>query len=236
MLCYRRHLAGEDLPDAREVRWLCLRANKATGYRDQDGREERYTSHEARATVDQVIGYPSAGLAPMVDRLRRWADSSRSVRATPPARRLARALADVAELSGRWEFSASTRRLGEMAGMSHVSVSAHMHALVASGLVRRRGYCAPRGGHERGTSRFSIMPRRPEQRIDEQEPPRYDRKRACWTWQRPEMRGVITRWAFLRRLSESVPNVKEPSSPTINSGSKDPFQAVLEQISSRGSP
>lgn len=236
VLCYRRHLAGLDLPDARERRRLCKAANRATGYRNASGESERYTAYEARATVEQVSGYASGGLGPMVDRLRHWADSSRARSATPPARRLARALADVAERSGRYEFSASTRRLGEMAGMSHVSVSAHMHVLVAAGLVVRKGYCAPWGKHERGTSRFSIMPVRPEQRIDEEEPPRYDKLRARWSWRRPELRGTTTRWAWLKAYGESVPNVKVPTISTTNPCSKEFLQVAIEHGSSRGSP
>jgi DNA-binding transcriptional ArsR family regulator len=235
VLCYRRHLRGMPLPDLLERRRICRRANAATGYLDRQGKPERYTLWESTQTAQQVEGYPSAGLRVLTARVRHWASSSRSRLATPPVRRLAVALSEVAEMSGRMDFSCSTRRLGEMAGMSHVAVSTHMHALVSAGLVRRKGYCEPRGGYERGTSRFTIMPRRPEQRVDEQEPPVFDPARGAWTWRNPSDRGRITRWIFQRMIG-SVPNVNETEGATRRSGSVGSFQVAVETSGSRGSP
>src|SRR4051812_10548202 len=232
ILCYRRQLAGIDLPDAAELRRLTRIAHRATGGRDTAGELERYTRHEAQATVDQVERYPSAGLRPMTERLRRWARESRSRQATHPARRIALAVADIAEKAGRHDFTASTRQIAEIAKTSPVQVSRYMHVLVDAGLVTRMGYCRSRN-YARGTSKFSIHPKRPAQRIDEVEPPRYDKLRARWTWRKASLRGEITPWQLLRG---SVPNVTRDSSSTRNRAIASAFDTSRAPCSSRGSP
>jgi DNA-binding transcriptional ArsR family regulator len=237
VLCYRRHLDGVDLPRKTELNRLVRVAQQATAGLDTDGREERFTRYEARATVDQVSSYPSAGLRPMAARLRHWARTTRSRRATHPVRRLALAMADLSERAGRHDFTASTRQLAELAQMSHVAVSRHMHVLVDAGLVTRRGYCKSRV-YDRGTSKFTIAPQRPAQRLDEVEAPRYDKLRARWTWRRPELRGTLTQWAFSRGAA-SVPNVT--TLPTSSSSSTSiptasAFSTGMQTLDSRGSP
>lgn len=232
ILCYRRHLAGIDLPDERELRRLVRAANEATSWCCASGELERYTRHEARATVEQVAGYACAGLSPMVQRLRHWARNSRSRRADHVARRIALAMADVAEKAGRHDFTASTRQIAEMARTSPVQVSRYMHVLVDAGLVTRQGYCRSRS-YARGTSKFSIHPRRPTQRIDELEPPRYDKLRARWTWRKPELRGKITPFAWLHG---SVPNVTTLSSSREDEGTSVDKTTSTTSNPSRGSP
>lgn len=213
VLCYRRALAGEALPSGRELRDLVRSANTATGGLDSCGRPDRYTLYEARATVEQVSGYARAvGLHPLVLRGRRWSEQSRSRRATPPVRRLMAALCDVAERSGSYEFACSHRRLAEMAGVSACSVAQLLWPLVDAGMVRRVGFNRPLPGRAKGTSRFSLMPSRPEQRVDEERPPRFDYQRCRWVWDRPEDRGRTTRWAFARSVA-SVPTVKVITTP-----------------------
>jgi hypothetical protein len=232
ILCYRRRLDGIELPGGPELRRLTKIANRATAGRNTDGELERYTRHEAQATVDQVSSYPCAGLRPMAERLRRWAKESRSRRASATARAIAVAMADIAEQAGRHDFTASTRQIAAMAGTSAVQVSRYMHVLVDAGLVTRKGYCRPRG-YAMGTSKFSIHPRRPVQRIDEAERPRYDALRARWTWRKPSLRGQITSWQWLHG---SVPNVTTSSSSTRKGLLVDAFRASTELHPSRGSP
>lgn len=230
-LCYRRHLEGRPI-DEREMRELVRAANRATGGLAHDGARERYTRYEATQTMEQVSGYPSLGLLPMVERCRHWAGWSRSHDATPPVRRLLEALCLVAESSGRHEFAASHRRLGAMAGISACSVAAHLRPLERHGLVRRTGFSKPLPGRTKGTSRFSIMPARPEQMIDEASSPRYDAERAKWTWDDPRERGSLSAWRY-RRMRGSVPTVqrfKEPVLLTV----VDTSRPVV--ISPRGSP
>lgn len=238
VLCYRRALAGEALPSGRELRDLVRSANTATGGLDSCGRPDRYTLYEARATVEQVSGYARAvGLHPLVLRGRRWSEQSRSRRATPPVRRLMAALCDVAERSGSYEFACSHRRLAEMAGVSACSVAQLLWPLVDAGLVRRVGFNRPLPGRARGTSRFSLMPSRPEQRIDEERPPRFDYARCRWTWDRPEDRGKTTRWVFAR-ISGSVPTVGPTtitSSLLLESTDKTSVISTF-QYQPRGSP
>jgi hypothetical protein len=232
ILCYRRHLSGIDLPNETELRRLTRIAHLATGGRDTAGELERYTRYEARATVEQVKRYPCAGLRPMAERLRRWARESRSRRASDTARRIAVAMADIAEQAGRHDFTASTRQIAAMAKTSPVQVSRYMHVLVDAGLVTRKGYCRSRD-YARGTSKFSIHPRRPTQRIDEVEPPRYDKLRARWTWREPGLRGKITLWQLLHG---NVPNVTRASSPTRDRAIASAFDTSRTPSSSRGSP
>lgn len=239
VLCYRRHLDGEPLPDQRERNRLVRDANRATGGLDQLGERERYTRHEAQATIDQVSRYRGRGLNPLLARRRRWARGSRSRRAIEPTKRLLEAICDVARQSGCATFACSHRRLAAMTGVDRSRVAYLLGELERAGQVFRRGFTPARDGWSRGTTILSLKPPRPAQRVDEQGNSTWNCKEARWTWPTPLARGTITPYQFRRALARggSVPNVLRSLLATIETPLDGPISGHHEIGSSpRGSP
>jgi hypothetical protein len=202
VLCYRRWLAGEDLPSGAELRAIVRAAGRATGGIDASGRRRSYTLYEARATVEQVSCYDSHGLAPLLVRGRGK---------TVLEQALLDALRSVARASARHTFTASYRQLSALSGVPLVRIAEVAARLQRRRLVWRTGETAPVDGHEHGTTIWSLRPPRPAQRMDEVRPPAYDARRCRWVWSTPSDRGRITPWLFrraARALEGRVPNVQ----------------------------
>jgi hypothetical protein len=208
VLCYRRWLAGDDLPSGAELRAIVRTAGRATGGRDATGRMRPYTLYEASATVEQVSRYDSHGLVPLLAR-------GRGKTALEQA--LLDALRSVARASARHTFTASYRQLSAASGVPLARISEVAARLQRRRLAWRTGETAPVAGHEHGTTIWSLRPPRPAQRIDEVRPPVYDARRCRWIWSTPSDRGRITPWLFRRTvqaLEGRVPNVQITPSDT----------------------
>lgn len=240
VLCYRRHLDGEPLPDEKERNRLVRDANRATGGLDRHGERERYTRHEAQATVEQVELYQGGGTRPLLARRRAYRG-----KLSPAARRLLVALCDVALVSRRDVFCHSHRSLAAMIDVDRSRIAALLRELEDAKQVFRRGFTKARDGQSSGTSRFTLYPPRPIQNIDEREPPIYDALRARWVWSSPLAKGSISykRWRWLamgaQRASAaaSVPNVSLGLSTTEEKRPSDAFSCFCGAGSSpRGSP
>jgi len=245
VLCIRRRLDGEPLPDEKERRALVRAANRATGGLNTAGERERYTSHEAQATIDQVSSYSSYshGLNPIVDARRRWASTSRSRYATPPARRLLEAICDLALDCWRFdEIRASHRQLAQAAGLHHTQVGSLLHSLQAAGQVFRIGFTPCYQGQPRGTTRLSLRPPEPAQNVDEQKRPRWDSRKAQWTWDTPLEKGKISQkcWCWLARREAERSRERalciRLSTTGYASAFARPSQDSVKALSSRGSP
>jgi hypothetical protein len=248
ILCVRRQLDGEQLPDEKERLALVRAANRATGGLNVAGERERYTSYEAQATIDQVASYSkySHGLRPLVASRRRWAATSRSRYATPPARRLLEAICDVASACWRVEeIRASHRQLARAADVHPTEVASLLRSLQAAGQVFRLGFTSCYKGRPRGTTRLSLKPPRPAQNLDELHPPTWDPRKAQWTWSTPLEKGTISqkrwRWRARREAERSRERalcirLSKNTAEIVDSTFSTSSQTATEALSSRGSP
>ena len=236
VLCYRRHLDGEPLPDQRERNRLVRAANQATGGRDQLGELERYTRYEAQQTREQVARDGGRGTRRLIARRRACR------RVSPAARRVLAALCDVAEATRQDVFACSHRRLAEAAGVDRSRVAGLLRELEDHKQVFRRGFAKAKG-HPIGTSCFTLYPPRPAQNIDELEPPRYDVCKDRWTWSSPLAKGSLSqrRWRWLAsRAQRASAAANVPTVSTITTARQDDCVASAFKsfyvTSMRGSP
>jgi hypothetical protein len=206
VLCYRRHLAGSDLPSGAELNALVRRANVATGGRSRRGDPQPYTRYEARETVKQVSGYPSAGLLPMLARGRGKTSAEQAI---------LDAVRSVARASARHTFTASHRQLSAASGVPLARVGELLRRLERRRLVWLVGHTKALPGRSSGTSIWSVRPPRPAQMVDEACPPVYDAKRCRWVWAKPSDKGVVSGWSLRAEVAKAsrrgVPNVLIPS-------------------------